>query len=686
MSLARRLSWWALLAMVFLVPIAMSNLTFLGFRTALTFDVSDIVKMSLERVLGLFALGAWAWDTLRRGGLIRRTPVDWLILAFLVWIALTTAMSIHWPTALLGTPRRYEGLLSFVNYAVIYFLVLQFADHTSRVRRLAQCLFWASVIVAGYGLLQFAGLDFLVWQERAFEANRAFSTYGNPDLLGGFLIFTVTVALGLALLERRLGWRLVYWVGFGLNGLALIVTFTRGAWIGGVVSLALLGVIARWQRTGVRRIDLIPAGVFAAAGIGVIWRSLSSSSEVMNFGKRLGSIFQFGSGSGQTRTEIWRAALAAIRDRPITGSGADTFDLVFHKFKPVEYVRDKGGSFGADNAHDYPLQLATGVGIPGALMFYGIFVWAAVRSFGTVFKRSSDPTRVILGAFWAASAGYLVHLLFGISATGVTFLLWAALALVLVPTARCVEIKAPRWGTVAAAVILLIAALGAGYQATLLIADNAYLHTRTAPSVSDRTAGALRAARLNPLNSEYRAAVGLAYLGEMRAHLQARAQAQQNGQDTSQYAGAIQRSFEKAETSLKDAIAFVPTAYENYVSLARLYNAGGAFLEKGLFQRAIEVAEQGLQVCPFGTAIRVELAKAFLATGRTPEALEALEYCVRIDPSGSDAALLLARVYQQSGRTAEALAVLESVEARLPGQPGVADAIKELKAGAVLAP
>jgi hypothetical protein len=144
MSVARRVSWWTLLAMVFLVPIAFSNLTFLGFEAPFTFDAFDIVKMSLERVLGLVALSAWAWDMLRKGGRIRRTPVDWLILAFLAWVALTTVTSIHWPTALFGKPRRYEGLLSFVNYAVIYFLVLQFADQASRVRRLAQSMFWSS--------------------------------------------------------------------------------------------------------------------------------------------------------------------------------------------------------------------------------------------------------------------------------------------------------------------------------------------------------------------------------------------------------------------------------------------------------------------------------------------------------------------------------------------------------------
>jgi O-antigen ligase len=686
MSVARRVSWRALVAMVFLVPIATSNFTFLGFQSPLTSDAFDIVKMSLERVLGLVALSAWAWDMLRRGGRIWRTPVDWLILAFLAWVTFTTATSIHWPTSLFGTPRRYEGLLSFVNYAVIYFLVLQFADHASRVRRLAQSLFWASVIVAGYGLLQFVGLEFVHWSVGAFETNRAFSTYGNPDLLGGFLIFSVTVALGLALQEQRLAWRLVYWVGFGLNGLALIVAFTRGAWIGGAVSLALLGVIAWRQRVTMRRIDWAPAGASIAVAIAVIWRSLANPNEVLNFGKRLGSIFQFSSGSGQTRTEIWRAAVAAIKERPVRGWGADTFRFIFFKFKPVEYVRDAGGSSGADNAHDYPLQLASGIGIPGALMFYGIFAWAGVRSCRTVFRRSADHKRIVLGAFWAASAGYLVQLFFGISVTGAMFLLWIALALVLAPTARSIEVRAHRWGTTVAALIIAVAALVIGYQGVILGADNAYLRAQTAPSPASRTAEALRAARLNPFSAEYRGAVGVGYINEVRAYLRAAVQAQQNGEDATERNEAVKKLFATAERSLKDTIAFVPEEYDNYVSLAYLYNLGGASLTKELYQSAINVAEQGLRVEPFGTAIRVQLAQALSATGKTAEAMSALEYCVRIDPRGGEAALALASLYRQQGKTAEALALLKSVEARAPGQPGIADAIKQLEAGGAPAP
>jgi len=668
--------------MVFVVPLATSNFTILGFEHSFTNDVFEIVKVSVLRILTCVAVGAWAWNLLRKGGRIRHTPIDWLILAFVIWVAISTATSVHWPTALLGKPSRYEGLLTFVNYAVLYFLVLQLADRSSRVRSLARSLFWSSVVVAVFGLLQYLGVQHPGWVPLGFEPNRAFSTYGNPNFLGGFLIFSVTVALGLALLERRRVWRLLYWAGFGLNGLALIATFTRGAWIGGFVSLVLLSVIAWRQRPAMQRIDWIPAGASLAVGLGIIIRSLSSSSEVLNFARRIGSIFQFSSGSGQSRMEIWRSAFAAIADRPILGSGPDTFRLVFHRFKTAEYVRIKGGSSGADNAHNYLLHLASGVGFPGLLLFAAVFVWAAVRSFTTIFKRSDDPFRLMLGAFWAASAGYLIHLFFGLSLPGTSFLVWTALAIVLVPTARSIGVKVARWGTVAGVAVIVIVAAGVAYQGVVLAADHSYSKSQTASLAGERTQEALRATELNPLNADYRQGLGLAYLAEMRAYLQAGAEAQQKGEDTTPYEKQVVRSFLEAKSALEKAIDFTPPEYDNYVILASLYNLAGEAMDADLYQDAIQVAERGLQIMPLGTSIRVQLAHSLVATGRMPEAVEALEYCVQIDPTGGEAAAYLAGIYQQQGDPDKALELLRSVEALAPGQPGIADAIRELEAGA----
>ena len=320
-------------------------------------------------------------------------------------MTITTITSIHPATAFFGKYRRFEGLLSFINYAVIYFLVLQFADRPSRVKSLAQSLFWSSIVVAGYGVLQRLSLDPVQWGQLPFEQLRPFSTYGNPDLLGGFLMFALPVALGLALAEEKLWMRLVYWVGFGMNVFVCIVSFTRGAWLGGVLGIGLMIVIAWRHSAKMTWVDWLPVGAIGVIGVSAIVRSLSSSDPVMNFAKRFASISQFDTGSGQTRTQIWQAAISAVKARPIFGFGADTFRLVFPSYKPVEYVEAAGYLSVADNVHNYPLQLATGIGIPGVLLMYGVFGWAAVRSFGTVFNKTDDTKRILVGAFWAACGG-----------------------------------------------------------------------------------------------------------------------------------------------------------------------------------------------------------------------------------------------------------------------------------------
>ena len=687
MSTARKIAWYSLLAMVFLVPIAIGNFTWLGFRMPLTYDQFDIVKVFLQRVLGLIALTAWSWDMLTRGGKIRRTPVDWLILAFLGWVLLTTFTSFHPPTAFFGKYRRFEGFLSFLNYAVIYFLVMQFADRPSRVRKLAQTLFWSGVVVTGYGVLQSVGVDMIKWGALPFEPNRSFSTYGNPDLLGGFLMFSVPITLGLALSDTRLKWRLIYWTGMLLNVWCLITAFTRGAWIGGMVSVAFVVFFAVRHSAKLTRVEWAAAGGIAAVGAGLIGRSLSNPNEVMNFGRRFASIIDFQSGSGKTRTQIWQAAIDAIKDRPLFGFGADTFRLVFPKYKPVEYVKDAGYLSVADNVHDYPLQLAAGIGIVGVLLMYGVFAWAAIRSAPVVFSRTDDRKRILLGAFWAACAGYLVQLMFGLSVTGNTFLLWTAMAVVLAPTAVMFEVKPRTWGLAAAAVMIVVAALGMGYQVVIIQADHAYLSARIALRGPARTEAALKAVRLNPFNDMYRAEVGLAYTDEALEYINQAQAAQQAGQDPQTFVVAAQEKFTAAERSLKETIAFVQPEYDNYVFLANLYSMGAqVFGQNDFYTKAVQTADQGIAVERYGPAIRVQRARALIGLNRQDEAIKELETAFGMDPAYAEAALLLAQEYETAKRPEDALKALRTAEGYRPGQAGVAESIARLESSSTTAP
>ncbi|MDR3685357.1 MAG: O-antigen ligase family protein [Coriobacteriia bacterium] len=683
MTVAQKISWWSLLAMVFIVPIAMSNWTFLGFHLPISYDQFDITKVFFQRVLGLIALSAWGWDILKRGGKIRRTPVDWLILVFLGWVALSMFFSISPATAFFGKYRRFEGLLSFINYAVIYFLVLQFADRPSRVRTLAETLFWSSFIVAGYGLLQSIGRDPIDWHSLPFEQFRPFSTYGNPDLLGGFLMFSLPIALALALAEEDNMWvRLIYWAGFGINAIVWIVSFTRGAWIGGAVGIILMGIVAWRHHTKLGPVDLVPVGVTAAYGGYKIFKSMSNTNEVMNFGARFSSIFKTGEGSGLTRTEIWTAAIRAITASPwrfIVGYGADTFRLVFPRYKPIEYTRDAGYLSVADNVHDYPLQLATGIGVVGVLLMYSIFAWAAVRSFKLVFGESDDRNRLLIGGFWVAAAAYLTQLMFGLSVTGNTFLLWVCIGVVLAPTATFVEFTAPDWGIAAASAGIVLALVGIGYQFVFMAADWQYLQANAVLSGSAATQAAIKAAQLNPWNDMYSAEIGMSYRNEFVDLINSAYQAKQAGQDSTQYSAQAVEKFNAAATALKATIAMVPDEYDNYVFISSLYNIGGSALNPQYFADAIYWSQRGIAVEPYGPAIRVQYARALIGTGKNAEALKQLQYAWSMDQAYVEAGETLAQQYKDMGRPADAIATLKVLLGTAPGDTTVAPMLKQFE-------
>lgn len=680
MSTAQRVAWIGLHVVVFTVPLAIGNWTWLpGVTMPFTFDQFDIVKVFMQRGITLVIFAAWAWHILLNGGTVRRTKVDYLILAVLGWIALSTVFSVHPPTALFGKYRRFEGLISFVNYATLYFLAVQFLDRLSRIRSLSRTLFFSGTLVSLYGVMQYLGIDPLTWGRLPFEPNQAFSTYGNPNLLGGFLVMMLPIALGLALTEKDYRWRIAYWSGFLLTVVCWIVAFTRGAWIGGAVALLILAVAAWRLRTKLTKVDWSFAGGAAVLSALVVMRSLSSTSVVRNVWTRLVSILEFGEGSALTRFQIWDAAWRATLDRPILGFGPDTFRLIFPGYKPVEYVAAAGHVSVADNAHNYFLQLTSGIGIPGMFLLYGLFITVAVLSFKTAFVRAdgdTDNSRLILSAFWAAAAGYVVHLTFGLSVTGSTFLLWIVMAALMAPGARKVNVEAPSWGMpVAWVVMALVVVLSVG-NLVYITADNAYLGSRLGTTYQQQIDSAERAVRLNPYNDMYRAQVGVLHADAFRALLQQAQTEQQSGGDVQATLEQAESVFSLAEASLLDTIGFVPMEYDNYLFITNLYNLAGESLSSDYYEDASRWARRGIEVSEFGPGIRFQYAIALDRLGQSVAAKEELLFAIEMDPRFLEPRILLADILLRRDDVAGALEQLEQARAIEPGFPGIDDLIE----------
>ncbi|MHB8050973.1 MAG: O-antigen ligase family protein [Coriobacteriia bacterium] len=744
-----RIAWACLHLLVVLVPLAMANLGPLNpGGLPFTYDQFDIVKVFLQRGLMLVAFGSWAVGMLLRGGKIRTSRIWWVVLAFFVWLGVSTVLAVHVPTAVFGKYRRFEGLISFITYAAVMFTAFQLADRASRIRSLARSLAVGGFVVSLYGAAQVVGtiplglarvlqplsvlmaiavpvalvflaltkmaddrqariaaffgaglvavagvflaaglsqnieialqagnsvvaLDPVRWGNLPFETNRAFSTFGNPDLLGGYLIFPWAITIGLALSEEHRTWRVLYWVFTLFNAFTGVTSYVRGAWIGATVSLILLVVVFLRLRkgTGVRltRIDEVFIGGGALAVAAVVVGSSLRPDAVRNVLTRVLSIFQFSEGSALTRFQIWEAARAAIAERPIFGWGADTFRLLFPMFKPASYVAVAGYLSVADNVHNYPLQLTSGIGIPGTLLMYGLIAVVLVSSARTVFARGAGMSRMLMGAVWAGVVGYVVHLMFGLSVTGSTVFLWLSLGLLMSLTARERSVEASKFGVMVSAVVVGLVLIGLVLNVRFVAADNTYLRARLVEQGIERVSAIDRAIELNPYNDMYRLERGVAWQDLFRATGQAYARSVEAGTPDEQAREGAVMSLENSIASYSSMIEFVPQEYDTYVFFASLYNEAGAYLDRSYYNNAIEIGLQGVEVEPFGPAVRVQLASAALSLGQADLAIEHLEVATELDPHFIQAFATLGDAYRMAGRAGEARIAYEYVLQRSPG-------------------
>jgi hypothetical protein len=412
-------------------------------------------------------------------------------------------------------------------------------------------------------------------------------------------------------------------------------------------------------------------------GSWLIYKSLASDNPVMNVATRVRSITAFQEGSAKTRFEIWEAAWNAIKARPILGWGADTFRLVFPKFKPLAYTKDAGYLSVADNVHDYPLQLGSALGIPGFLLLYfGVFAVVGVMSGIDIVRKASGPARLLLISIWAGALGYIVHLFFGLSVTGSTVILWFCLGILMAPLAVTRDVKAPSWGAVVAIAVVILVVVGSVGNILYGVADNHYLRARVASNdPNQRIAEAQAAVNLNPFNDMYQAEVGLAYQDLMIGWISS---AQQGKQTTAEAQQQAQQAFVAAEAS--KTIAFVPTEYDNYVFLANLYNQGASYLDKGLTAKAVDIGLRGIEVEPFGPAIRFQTALAYNYQGDDEHAIEQLETATKQDPNYMEPKMLLGDIYRRRGELAKARENYAAVLVAQPGNTQMKDAVASIDA------
>jgi len=219
-----RLGQWLLAATLLAVPLVFSTQTQ---------DQFELPKLLLLRALSSMLLGTLLALALADGEFRwRRTPLDWPVLGWSLWLVVDTLRSVSPAVSWRGEYENFAGCLTQLNYSALFFLTVQFIGRPDKAFLAARALLASALGSALYALMQALQRDWVGWSAASIVSDRFFGPLGNPNFLGGFMAMAITFKVALALEALRTekpGDAETPWRWLAAGGLVLVYVFAGRA-------------------------------------------------------------------------------------------------------------------------------------------------------------------------------------------------------------------------------------------------------------------------------------------------------------------------------------------------------------------------------------------------------------------------------------------------------------------------
>ena len=401
----------ALSAVLVKVPILTSGAIVLGVIIFIVCFVSTeaslyllIFSMLLSPEIGMGGLGGGGGTTASRGltirtedllllllgfawlvrmavhkelGLVRQTPLNHPIGYYIAINIFSTGVGMI--TGYVSGKAGFFFVLKYIEYFVLYFIVANNIQSRAQIKRFTIALLLTALIVSLVAMAQIPTGERV---SAPFEGER-----GEPNTLGGYLLFMIAMAVGLILQlkKKRDKWLL------GLLTVVMFIPFlatlSRGSYLG-LPFVYLVLVALNERHRGVMILILIVVAVLGAVlmprmvidRITYTFTQQSHLTQVAVGGVKLDT-------STSARIESWENALRDVMDSPVWG-----FGVTGYGFLDAQYPR-----------------ILVETGLVGLLLF-GLLILALFREAIGLFQRARDVLyRGLAMGLLAGLVGLLVH-------------------------------------------------------------------------------------------------------------------------------------------------------------------------------------------------------------------------------------------------------------------------------------
>ncbi|MBE5039196.1 O-antigen ligase family protein [Ructibacterium gallinarum] len=285
----------------------------------------------------------------------------------------------------------------YLVFMAAYFLIIHLVKNRKQLDRVLTVFVLSGLCVCLYGIAQYVfGWDTAqAWMDEEMFSDikmRIYSTLDNPNVLGEYILLVLPAAIGLMWTRKGALQKIVYAGISAVMFLALLLTSSRGCWLGFMASAAVFVTFVAGKLWGLVLIivPLLPAVL---------------PESIIN---RFTSIGDLKDSSTSYRVYIWMGTLAMIQDFWISGigMGSEAFTEIYPFYAYNGIV--------APHSHNLFLQILVESGIGGILVFLLILLFF-LKKMMTGYQAGGGkgaPLSTLICALSAGVCGFLLQGMF----------------------------------------------------------------------------------------------------------------------------------------------------------------------------------------------------------------------------------------------------------------------------------
>lgn len=372
-----------------------------------------LLKVSLQGHIKIISIGKFKW----------------VMALYVIALFLSVLFSIDKNTSFWGSYWRQSGLFTYLHYFTLFFITLEYFDNPKKVRKIFYMISLGGLLVSAYGIYQWLGLDMFPWYKKVPTFGRVISTIGQPVILANYLILVLPVTSYLVYWHRRSPRALLWWTVVALTTLfALIITYTRSAWLGLACAVILFFILLIFKIQIPKKYYIAAAVVFFV--LVIITASYIKIFPTNFFSQRIITLTDLSTATFSLRIDYWLASLDAFSKQPWLGYGLENIHSVLAPYYQPRWSALEAMNTSPDRAHNEYLDTL----LFGGVLLFSAFIILLAWLFRMILKSLpvlANESRILIIFLSSGLSAYLISLFFSFSSIETAPYFWLYIALIL---------------------------------------------------------------------------------------------------------------------------------------------------------------------------------------------------------------------------------------------------------------